>query len=332
MHVCYLCEQWAAQRKVIDWLNNKHICRKVIEWCKINLLRGKCFWEVKIPSDCSWTWRKLLKLREQASTISKYKIGSGDSTSLWFSNWHPQGPLVPRYGPRIAYDAGLPINAKVSQVINNGQWKWAYPCTWELREIILEHPPDYLPNPVVADEFMWMASKNKIYNAAATWNALREKSPKVIWHHLLWFPKHFPRHSFILWLAIKERLNTKDKLASWGITTDPTCVLCGQELETMNHLFFQCSFSAELKEIVLSKCLITKATQPWRNEVIWAVGKFSRKCFSNTLCKLAWAALVYHIWLERNARIFKGLSTPIPTIIQDISYVIRTKLFSTSCH
>ena len=238
-----------------------------VEWCHSNLLKGKCYWEIKPPSDCSWTWRKLLKLRDEASTLSKYKVGKGNSISLWYSNWHPLGPLIPKYGPRIAYDAGLARNAKVDRIIVNGTWQWPYPCTWELREIILEHTPNYLPNANAEDKFIWNATKHGLYESASTWNAIREKNHKVPWHHLIWSTPHIPRHSFILWLAIRERLNTKDRLLSWGMAIDPTCVLCGGTLESIDHLFFQCPFTVDLRATILHKCSIVKPTQPWKLEV-----------------------------------------------------------------
>ena len=32
------------------------------QWVKSYLLRSKSFWDVKIPSDLSWVWRKILYL------------------------------------------------------------------------------------------------------------------------------------------------------------------------------------------------------------------------------------------------------------------------------
>jgi hypothetical protein len=33
-----------------------------VVWVKLNyLLKGRCFWNLKIPWDCTWCWRKLLK-------------------------------------------------------------------------------------------------------------------------------------------------------------------------------------------------------------------------------------------------------------------------------
>ena len=32
-----------------------------VNWVKVHLIREHSFWEIPIPSSCSWTWRKLLR-------------------------------------------------------------------------------------------------------------------------------------------------------------------------------------------------------------------------------------------------------------------------------
>ena len=37
------------------------------------------------------------------------------------------------------------------------------------------------------------------------------------WWRLVWLPKNIPSHAFINWLAIKNKLTTRDRFAKWGI-------------------------------------------------------------------------------------------------------------------
>lgn len=46
-----------------------------------------------------------------------------------------------------------------------------------------------------------------------------------------------PRHIFILWLALLNRLSTIKRLAKLGIHVPPACVFCGNNDETHEHLF-----------------------------------------------------------------------------------------------
>ncbi|KAH7846413.1 hypothetical protein Vadar_013777 [Vaccinium darrowii] len=76
------------------------------QWVKSYLIKDKSFWEINIPSNSSWVWRKFLIIRSIIQPYIKVAIGNGLSTSLWFDNWHPLGPLAVKYGPRMMYDSG----------------------------------------------------------------------------------------------------------------------------------------------------------------------------------------------------------------------------------
>ena len=63
------------------------------------------------------------------------------------------------------------------------------------------------------------------------------------WHRLLWASLAIPKHVIIAWMAILNKLPTKDRLTSWGMDVDMECVLCHHESETRSRLLFGCSFS-----------------------------------------------------------------------------------------
>jgi hypothetical protein len=44
-------------------------------------------------------------------------------------------------------------------------------------------------------------------------------------------------HSFIIWLAIRRRLYTQDKIVAIDFLKETKCVLCGLGEEHVNHLF-----------------------------------------------------------------------------------------------
>ena len=99
------------------------------------MLKGKSFWAIKPPSQCSWYWRKLPNIRDKIRPLLKHKIGNGYGTYLWFDNWHPLGPLWDKFGPRIIYDSAIPLHAKVKDIIVAGEWQWPRMNTLELMEV-----------------------------------------------------------------------------------------------------------------------------------------------------------------------------------------------------
>ncbi|KAF5187155.1 hypothetical protein FRX31_023258 [Thalictrum thalictroides] len=44
-------------------------------------------------------------------------------------------------------------------------------------------------------------------------------------YKVVWFSNKMPRHSFITWLAIRNGLKTLDRLKSYGVVQNDTCVL-----------------------------------------------------------------------------------------------------------
>jgi hypothetical protein len=95
-----------------------------VAWIHIYLLKGRSFWNLSIPQDCSWSWRKLLNLHSFAHEHIKFEVGPGHSIHLWHDNWHLLGPLHERFGLRIIYDSQSTSEARVSSIIKNGEWFW----------------------------------------------------------------------------------------------------------------------------------------------------------------------------------------------------------------
>ena len=113
---------------------------------------------------------------------------------------------------------------------------------------------------------MWKFHGNK-YSAAAVWREIRPKKEKVAWHRLIWSPFVMPKHAIIAWMAILNRLPTKDRLKSWGLVMEEECPLCKHEQETRNHLFFECSYSKTIWKMILQQCGLRRNVLGWSYEL-----------------------------------------------------------------
>lgn len=131
------------------------------QWVKSYILKGISFWRVKMPSDPSWVWRKILSLRPIIYPLIKCSVGNGASISLWFDNWHPIGSLWAKFGDRIIYDSALGLDAKVKDIVDNDCWKWPVISSWEIKELIESTPPLSILSLVLillAGSHLWMVS------------------------------------------------------------------------------------------------------------------------------------------------------------------------------
>lgn len=86
-------------------------------------------------------------------------------------------------------------------------------------------------------------SPNGVFTTKSAWDFFRDKGAPVPWHKIIWFSGMVPRHAMILWLVASGRLNTLDRLASFGISQSLTCPLCNGDNENLSHVLFYCLFS-----------------------------------------------------------------------------------------
>jgi hypothetical protein len=63
-------------------------------------------------------------LRDIAKKFLRFEVGDGENIHLWLDFWHPAGILLEKYGFRVVYDAQSSVEARLSSVINDGEWFW----------------------------------------------------------------------------------------------------------------------------------------------------------------------------------------------------------------
>lgn len=120
---------------------------------------------MKIPSDPSWVWRKILYLRP---LIFPLIVGDGQSIFVWHDNWHPLGSLWSKFGERTIYDSAIHGDSKVNAVIRNNSWKWPGAVTWEIKELI-DNTPFSLQPSQVADRVVWVPTHDGVFSINSTW-------------------------------------------------------------------------------------------------------------------------------------------------------------------
>ncbi|GAV92518.1 LOW QUALITY PROTEIN: zf-RVT domain-containing protein, partial [Cephalotus follicularis] len=239
------------------------------KWCHAYLLSRHNFWTAPAIGSMSWSWRQTLRLRSLAKEHIIYQCGNGETFSLWYDPWVQGDSIHALFGHRVIYDTGLGKQARVKDII------------WE-----------------APDRIFW----NQVgvsFSTSRAWNNIRTVSNRVAWHGVVWHPYSIPKHAFSLWLTIRGALRTRDKLVPMGVLSSANCVFHSGEPETHDHLFF-CPYSATVWKEILGLCHIVRPILPWADEVEWMSANATGNQFHQTLRKLALAASVYHLWIERN--------------------------------
>ncbi|XP_050211894.1 uncharacterized protein LOC126662051 [Mercurialis annua] len=103
------------------------------------------------------------------------------------------------------------------------------------------------------------------------------------------------RYSFTTWLALNNKLNTKDKLLKWGFVPDDKCSFCNIAIETTRRLFFSCPYSSEIWKKVLVYLGFHISPDCWNRDVSFFTRRGRGKFKAAKARKIGFSAAVYQI-------------------------------------
>lgn len=295
-----------------------------VDWIKNHLLKGRSIWQVSMPAKPSWTWRKILQVRDHCKNLFTVKIGNGKTTSLWFDYWMDGGQRPVDLLPyRHLATFGLPWSAKVSNIIEGSQWN--LPEGSLNLQTLWNRIPIIAPNPQKDDMVIWEPHPKGIFSVDSAWELIRPHHPALAQFGILWQPGHIPRHSFILWLAIQGRLRTMDRSV---VTLDcSSYALCNKTMETHDHLFFSCDYASRVWNNINTRAGLRWPNLQWNSLIQWdAANHHGRRNIRNRIARSILASSVYFLWLERNRRVFRGQAQGAQFISDQIFQTIRAQL------
>ncbi|KAL0292807.1 UNVERIFIED_CONTAM: hypothetical protein Sradi_6971400 [Sesamum radiatum] len=186
-----------------------------VAWVMQVRLRNTTIWSTNSASS-SWCWKKLIKLSAIMKPGLEFQVGNGHQFYVWLDIWHARGPLIQTF-PRGPSITGIPADSLLQTVIQQGRWNWPSATDFDIQEIVAGLPQIH---PTQPDSIKWK-SRDGNYSTAAALRMLQPPTGIVPWRWLLGGKFKIPRHDFILWLAILERLSTLDRM--WMVQQDMGC-------------------------------------------------------------------------------------------------------------
>lgn len=161
------------------------------------------------------------------------------------------------------------------------------------------------------------------FSTGEVYTYLSGDAAQVGWAPLVWIKRGIPRQSFHVWLVAQNRLPTRDRLLSWGIQTDHLCLLCNNHSESRNHLFQECDYSYELWRLITTR-LGVQPKRTWEEMTAQLLSLPSSSTHTRVTL-LAWQAMTYWIWTERNSRLHTNNFKPVDSIFTSLDRQIRNK-------
>lgn len=135
------------------------------------------------------------------------------------------------------------------------------------------------------------------------WDATCHSISNWNWRRFLKLKEIVARSSVgnIITSKILEDIGVKNSKISWhklGLNDDATCLFCDKDDETKDHIFFECSYSKKILEMVLQLCNIGKVVGSWSQELAWAFLQSNDKSLMVAIPNLVWNAYIYTLWRE----------------------------------
>ncbi|XP_056690337.1 uncharacterized protein [Spinacia oleracea] len=117
------------------------------------------------------------------------------------------------------------------------------------------------------------------------YKALHLGGSQVQWKRIVCNSKASPKAIFITWLALQNRLPTKERLLSWNLNIDGVCEFCQVQDEKLSLLFFECYYSQDI----------------WRT------------------------VLLQLVWLQRNASVFSKQFDPVDNVVRRVLFIVACR-------
>lgn len=298
-----------------------------VKWIQMYLIRKGSFWTVKENSTSgSWMWRKILRTRETAKSFHRVGVKNGASTSFWYDNWSSLGCLKDLLGTRGCIVMGIAENTTVAEAILIHRRR-------NHREPILNRVEEEMEkvkteNIQTDDIALWKSkagSYKSSFSSKNTWLLIRKEYIIQRWSKGVWFKHATPKYAFHVWTAMQDRLSTCDRMLKWNPAIDPVCVLCKQEVETRDHLFYSCSYSSQVWQKLMKGLLLTRYTENWEEIVALLLDKRQDRV-KLFLLKYTFQAAAHSIWRERNSRRHGEKQLPHTLLTKIIDKNVRNRL------
>ncbi|GFY91496.1 hypothetical protein Acr_07g0016920 [Actinidia rufa] len=142
------------------------------------------------------------------------------------------------------------------------------------------------------------------FRSKLAYEFFRPRREIITWPKMVWSSCLMPKHSFILWLGLKDRLLTRDKIQEFS--EDKSCPLCTNLDESVDHLFFQCNVAKQVWLCVKQWLGISRSMSTLKAAAKWIFKEARGTGIQAKAKKIGLACAVYYIWEARNERIFEG--------------------------
>ncbi|XP_019455087.1 PREDICTED: uncharacterized protein LOC109356210 [Lupinus angustifolius] len=227
----FKCLKKAALLKLTWYLKTSNL-----EWAIFFILKFNCKSYITPKYSKSSIWPGIRENWLQANLNSIWLVGDGLSVNFWRDNWLGE-PLVD--------------TLNIHRDIHDNLQGFIANYTMDSKTIILgelNRNFSSLSNDIAAykrhdgqDKLVWMPTMDGSMTSRDSFEFVHKVGDKLSWCKHIWSFSIPPSKSFTVWRLFHRKMPTDDHLQKRGCMLASKCNLCNCNVETEDHLFFDCS-------------------------------------------------------------------------------------------
>jgi hypothetical protein len=221
----------------------------IINLRKMNIaLRTRWLWLSRVEASRPWKEfviqvpRMVTEIFEAATSSV---VGDGASTFFWLDKWLPEGRLKD-LAPRLF--ALIPKRLSRSRLVKDcldGGWLDDIPADLDALAIdqllaVADRVEGLTVTVGVPDAFQWNWGVQQSYSAQSCYLGMFHGSIPMAGALQVWKSRAPAKCRFFLWLAVRDRCWTADRLEKRRLPRPSACPFCDQAQESITHLLLGC--------------------------------------------------------------------------------------------
>ncbi|KAJ6854078.1 uncharacterized protein M6B38_100930 [Iris pallida] len=287
------------------------------QWTINRYQKKSNFWVQDIDNNYSVTYKNILRMRPILKNWLERVIVDGNTTNLWFDPWLSHANMVDRVGWHV-FEL-IRRDEPLSTLIQNHHWRAANRPIGLMFRTEIEDIHIHMDG--TTDRLEWAGIIDGKFLSRDVYEMTRRRGPVVEWAEVVWTSGVAVKMKLCIYKAIRNRLLTREQLARIGVeVANMGCVLCGGGgIETRDHLFFVCAYSNQVWQHCRRKSGFTGGQNSELTVIMEELMQIKdrRKDIFNS-ARIRLLSAVWHVWRERNRRIFEGIGISISGVINNL--------------
>ncbi|XP_024156261.1 uncharacterized protein LOC112164272 [Rosa chinensis] len=256
----------------------------------------------------SYSWRSIMEARSVLQAGLFWRIGNGMFVRIWEDDWIPN---VPSHSIAKPVDTVFEL---VSDLINEQEGTWDIPTVNacfapEVAFRVFSIP---LSRRVGGDRTAWKLDKHGFFSVKSAYTIAQDISignvfaststgdPFAPLWKALWKANVPSKVAIFGWRAAHNLLPTRAALTSKGYSGELNCCVCSQYVETLEHLFRDCSIAKDI--LGAPPFSFLPSSLSWKEWFLDNALTLSTSSFDKLLI------LLWSLWTNRNEKLWRNRS------------------------